>query len=38
MFPRMYWPLLGGLIAFILLAALLGWIMDTSRRRDDEPR
>jgi hypothetical protein len=38
MFPRMYWPLLGGLIAFILLAVLLGWIMDTSRRRDDEPR
>jgi hypothetical protein len=38
MFPHMYWPLIGGLIAFILLAVLLGWIMDTSRRRDGEPR
>jgi hypothetical protein len=27
----MYWPLIGGFIAFVLLAVLLGWIMDTSR-------
>jgi hypothetical protein len=30
----MFWPLIGGFIAFVLLAILLGWIMDTSRRRD----
>jgi uncharacterized integral membrane protein len=34
----MYWPLIGGFIAFVLLAVLLGWVMDTSRhggtRRD----
>jgi hypothetical protein len=30
----MYWPLLGGFIAFVLIAILLGWIMDTSRRGD----
>ena len=28
----MFWPLIGGFIAFVLLAVLLGWIMDTSRR------
>jgi hypothetical protein len=32
MFRAMFWPLLGGFIAFILLAVLLGWIMDPSRR------
>jgi hypothetical protein len=31
MFPSMYWPLVGGFVAFVLLAVLLGWIMDTSR-------
>jgi hypothetical protein len=30
----MFWPLIGGFIAFVLLAILLGWIIDTSRRRD----
>jgi hypothetical protein len=30
----MFWPLIGGFIAFVLVAILLGWIMDTSRRRD----
>jgi hypothetical protein len=27
----MYWPLIGGFIAFILLAIFVGWMMDTSR-------
>jgi hypothetical protein len=27
----MYWPLIGGFIVFILIAVLLGWIMDTTR-------
>jgi hypothetical protein len=27
-----YWPLLGGFVAFVLIAVLLGWVMDTSRR------
>jgi hypothetical protein len=31
MFTSVYWPLVGGFIAFILLAVLMGWIMDTSR-------
>jgi hypothetical protein len=30
----MYWPLLGGFIAFVLLAIVIGWIVDTSRRGD----
>lgn len=34
MFRGMFWPLAGGLIAFILLAVLLGWIMDPARRGD----
>jgi hypothetical protein len=29
-----YWPLIGGFIAFVLIAILLGWIMDSSRQRD----
>lgn len=28
----MYWPLIGGFIVFVLIAVLLGWIMDTARR------
>jgi hypothetical protein len=32
MFPPMFWPLIGAFIAFVLLAVLLGWIMDPSRR------
>jgi F0F1-type ATP synthase assembly protein I len=30
----MYWPLIGGFIAFVLVAILLGWIMDQTRERD----
>jgi hypothetical protein len=26
-----YWPLFGGFVAFVLIAVLLGWVMDTSR-------
>jgi hypothetical protein len=31
----MYWPLIGGFIAFVLLAVLLGWILDPDRHRGD---
>jgi hypothetical protein len=31
MFMSMYWPLVGGFVAFVLLAVLMGWIMDTDR-------
>jgi F0F1-type ATP synthase assembly protein I len=31
-----YWPLLGGFIAFVLVAIVLGWILDPARRRDGE--
>jgi hypothetical protein len=31
----MYWPLIGGFIAVLLVTLLLGWIMDPARRRDD---
>jgi hypothetical protein len=34
----MYWPLIGGLIALILLSLLMGWIMDPSRKRDTDRR
>ncbi len=30
----MYWPLIGGFVAFVLFALLMGWIMDPDRRRD----
>ncbi len=32
----MFWPLIGGFIAFVLVAILLGWIMDPARRADHE--
>jgi hypothetical protein len=33
----MYWPLIGGFIAVLVLTLLIGWIMDTSRRgKSDE--
>jgi len=32
MFPPMFWPLIGGFIAFVLVAIFLGWILDPSRR------
>jgi F0F1-type ATP synthase assembly protein I len=31
----MYWPLIAGFIAFILIAVLLGWILDPDRRAGD---
>ena len=35
----MYWPLIGGFIAVVVLTVLIGWVMDTSRRRHtDEHR
>jgi F0F1-type ATP synthase assembly protein I len=34
MVPTMFWPLIGGFIAFVLLAVLIGWILDNSRRGD----
>jgi hypothetical protein len=37
----MYWPLIAGFVAFLLLAVLLGWIMDSSprtRREGDADR
>jgi hypothetical protein len=34
MVRAMYWPLIGGFIAFILIAIFMGWMMDTSRRGD----
>ena len=30
----MYWPLIGGFIAFLLIAVLLGWILDPTRHDD----
>jgi hypothetical protein len=32
MVPRVFWPLIGGFIAFFLFAVFMGWVMDTSRR------
>jgi F0F1-type ATP synthase assembly protein I len=34
MFRPMFWPLAGGFIAFVLVAVLLGWILDPSRHGD----
>jgi F0F1-type ATP synthase assembly protein I len=37
----MFWPLIGGFIAFVLLTVLIGWLVDPARRRDAhqaEPR
>jgi hypothetical protein len=31
----MYWPLIGGFIVFILFAIFMGWVMDASRRGDN---
>jgi hypothetical protein len=30
----MFWPLIAGFIAFVLLAIILGWLLDPSRRHD----
>jgi len=27
----MYWPLIGGFIAFLMLLVLIGWVVDTRR-------
>jgi hypothetical protein len=32
----MFWPLIGGFIAFVLLAVLLGWILDPDRHGDGQ--
>jgi hypothetical protein len=35
----MYWPLIGGFIAVVVLTLLIGWAVDTSRRGNtDEHR
>jgi hypothetical protein len=34
----MYWPLIGGFVAFLLIAVLLGWILDPDRRSDADGR
>lgn len=34
LFHTMYWPLIGGFIAFVLIAVVLGWVLDPDRRRD----
>jgi hypothetical protein len=31
---RMFWPLIVGFVLFVLLAVLLGWVMDPSRHGD----
>jgi hypothetical protein len=28
----MYWPLIGGFIAFVLLTILIGWVVEPRRR------
>jgi hypothetical protein len=33
----MFWPLIAGFIALVILTVLLGWIMDPARRRDAGP-
>jgi hypothetical protein len=30
----MFWPLIGGFIAFVLLTVLIGWLVDPARRRE----
>jgi uncharacterized integral membrane protein len=32
----MFWPLIVGFVGFVLVAVLMGWIMDPSRRHDTE--
>jgi hypothetical protein len=34
----MYWPLLGGFVAFVLVSLIIGWILDPSRRGRDADR
>jgi hypothetical protein len=30
----MFWPLIGGFIAFVLLTLLIGWLVDPAHRSD----
>jgi F0F1-type ATP synthase assembly protein I len=30
----MYWPLIAGFIAVVLLTLLIGWLVDSSRQRN----
>ncbi len=32
MVPRMYWPLIGGFIAFLVVLLLIGWAVDSGSR------
>jgi hypothetical protein len=32
----MYAPLIGGFVVFVLIAVVLGWVMDTSRHGGSE--
>jgi hypothetical protein len=32
----MYWPLIGGFIAFVLFSIFMGWVMDVPRRGDSD--
>jgi hypothetical protein len=34
MVRAMFWPLIGGFIAFILIAVFMGWVTDASRHGD----
>lgn len=34
MFIAMYWPLIGGFVAFLVVAIILGWVLDPSRHGD----
>jgi hypothetical protein len=34
----MYWPLIGGFIAFVLFSIFMGWVMDVPRRDGDGDR
>jgi hypothetical protein len=35
MVRRMYWPLIAGFVAFLILLLLIGWAIDRSARRSD---
>jgi hypothetical protein len=32
----MYWPLIGGFIAFLIVLLFLGWILDRSEQRSSD--
>jgi hypothetical protein len=34
----MYWPLVGGFIAFLIVAVFIGWAIDRSERRSRQSR